>query len=396
MANLLVFGTSIEFSHVKALADAGHKVYYYTDHISSFPEFEDYASGLGFDNIEKIHNPYSYIDKVDQVLTFDVYFGDVFEFIKSKGYKTFGGGNACELELNRIHLKKALDLVKIPSPPYKIVKGFNKVKPPCVLKLNIWRGSLETTILVNETQKRNLEILLRAKFGDFIDDMEFVIEDIVDGKYYEMGIDAFYDNGFVFPLLYGVEWKKGVYIAKVVNSIFELPEATQDMLTKLDVILKRLNYRGMVSTEQFYNGKDYYFLDITIRSPYPLGLAYSYWIENFADVIVNYAKPKFKGKYVVSVPFHVNSHDQFIYIKFPEKDNRYKFEALTKKNNNYYIPKQPIPTSGVVCEVFDSLDENKIQQAIQNLINNIEAYNLEDNLTDLPDAIKHFKEGIQL
>lgn len=396
MAKLLVFGTSIEFSHVKALADAGHKVYYYTDHISSFPEFEDYASGLGFDNIEKVHNPYSCIDKVDQVLTFDVYFGDAFEFMKKQGCKTFGGGNACELELNRVHLKKALDLVKIPSPSYKIVKGFNKVKPPCVLKLNIWRGSLETTTLINETQKKNLEVLLRAKFGDFIDEMEFVVEEIIDGKYYEMGIDAFYDNGFVFPLLYGVEWRKGVYIAKVINSIIELPKYAQDMLMKLDILLKKLNYRGMVSTEQFTNGKEYYFLDITVRSPYPLGLSYSYWIENFDDVVINSAKPKFKGKYVASVPFHINSKDQFIYIKFPEKDNRYKFEAITKRGKEYYIPRQPVPVSGVVCEAFDSLDDNNMMKVMSELIGNIEAYGIEDDLKELPDGIKHFKEGIQL
>lgn len=88
---VLVFGTGIEFSHVLGLATAGHEVYYYTDYISPYPSFDDFATGYGFENIQKVHNPFAYIDKVDKVITFDVYGGDLFTFLANKGYKVFGG-----------------------------------------------------------------------------------------------------------------------------------------------------------------------------------------------------------------------------------------------------------------------------------------------------------------
>ncbi|MBX0313108.1 MAG: hypothetical protein JHC31_15320, partial [Sulfurihydrogenibium sp.] len=150
----LVIGTGIEFSHVLALAEAGVEVYYYTDFISTFPSFDDFATGYGFPNIKKVHDPFTYVDKVDIICNFDVLNGDMFEFLKKKGYKTFGGGVATELELNRKALKSALTVVKLPSPPYKVVKGYDNINVPSVVKLSIFRGSMETFILKNETQKK--------------------------------------------------------------------------------------------------------------------------------------------------------------------------------------------------------------------------------------------------
>jgi len=40
---VLVFGTGIELSPVLGLTTAGHEVYYYTDYISPYPSFDDFA-----------------------------------------------------------------------------------------------------------------------------------------------------------------------------------------------------------------------------------------------------------------------------------------------------------------------------------------------------------------
>ncbi|MBX0311085.1 MAG: hypothetical protein JHC31_04685 [Sulfurihydrogenibium sp.] len=394
----LVFGTGIEFSHILALAEAGVEVYYYTDFISTFPSFDDFATGYGFPNIKKVHDPFTYIDKVDLIANFDVLNGDLFEYLKKKGYKIFGGGVATELELNRRALKSALSVVKLDTPPYKIVKGYDNIPIPSVVKLSIFRGSMETFVLKNETQKKNLKTKLEIEFGAFLKDMEFVVEDLLDldKNYVEAGIDAFFDadkGGFIFPLLLGIEYRKGVYIGKVINHLGELPKPLQETVLKLSQLLIKTGYRGMLSTEEFINIKTgkHYFLDITVRGAYPLSLGYRYLIENFKDVVFNSASPKYRGKYYVAVPFSIKeTENMFVNVKFPEKDKRFNFEALMKVRNEYYVPKAEQPAEGVVCEVFDKLDLSKIKNTMADLLGKIEAYSLTDELEQLEDCYNEF------
>jgi hypothetical protein len=394
----LVIGTGIEFSHILALAEAGVETYYYTDFISTFPSFDDYASGYGFTNIKKVHDPFAHIDKVDIVCNFDVLNGDLFEFLKKKGYKTFGGGVATELELNRKALKSALSVIQLQSPPYKIIKGYDNIPVHSVVKLSIFRGSMETFILKNETQKKNLKTKLEIEFGAFLRDMEFVVEELLDldKNYIEAGIDAFFDaekGGFLFPLMLGIEYRKGVYIGRVINSFGELPKPMQETLLKLSKILIKAGYRGMLSTEEFVNLKTgkHYFLDLTVRGAYPLSLGYRYAVENFKDVVFDSANPKYKGRYYVSVPFNITeTKNMFVNIKFPEKDKRYNFEALMKVKGEYYIPKAEQPSGGIVCEVFDKLDFNKMKNAMSDLLDKIEAYSITDELENLEDCYNAF------
>jgi hypothetical protein len=398
---VLVFGTGIEFSHVLGLATAGHEVYYYTDYISPYPSFDDFATGYGFENIKKVHNFFFHLDKVDKVITFDVYGGDLFSYLADKGYNTFGGGLATELELNRKFLKMMLKSSGISTPKYEIVRGFKNVKPPCVVKLSLFRGSSETFFINNETEKRNYETKLRKEFGSFLDQMEFVVEEKLelDDRYVEVGIDAMYDyekGGFLFPLMCGVEYKKGVYVGKVCNSLSEVPKPLQETLLKLDPILKKFKYKGFLSTEEFVNtrGTDHYFLDITVRSPYPLGLGYRYAIKNFADVVLNSAKPVFRDKYYVAVPLKIEEVKEFfVYVDTPnpEKDARYNFEALMKVRNEHYIPKGE-GVEACVCECFSSLDEAKIMNTMEQLVKKVSAISMQDELPNLPLALQEVKK----
>jgi hypothetical protein len=397
---VLVFGTGIELSPVLGLTSAGHEVYYYTDYISPYPSFDDFATGYGFSGIKKVHNFFSYVDKVDKIVSFDVYGGDLFEFLTKKNYDTFGGGLATELELDRKFLKAILKSAGILVPKYEIVKGFKNIKAPCVVKLSIFRGSAETFIINNEAEKRNYETKLRKEFGDFLDRMEFIVEEKLklDDKFVEAGIDAAFDyeKGFIFPLMCGVEYKKGVYVGKVCGSFAEVPKPLQDTMLKLDPVLKKLKYRGFVSTEEFIDprGSTHYFLDITVRLPYPLGLGYRYAITNFADVVLNKAEPKYRDKYYVAVPLKFEeAKDFFVYVDTPdpEKDARYNFEALMKIKGEYYIPKGE-GNEACVCECFSSLDEAKIMKTMEKLVGNVSAVCMQDELSNLPFALREVKK----
>lgn len=394
----LVFGTNIEFSHVKALADAGVEVYYYTDYVSNFPTFDDYASGYGFNNIKKIHNPFTMLDKVDKIFTFDVYYGDLFEYLKNEGYDVFGGGSACNLETNRKILKNTLNVLGISSAPYKIVKGYKNVPVPSVVKISYFRGSIETFILNNEQDKDTVRVKLYKEFGDYIDRMEFIVEELVDTSgMMELGIDAFYNEGFVFPMLLGLEYKKGVYVGKVINKLTELPKPMQETVIKLDKVLRKMNYKGMLSTEEFVDLKrnKHYFLDITVRGAYPLSLAYPYWIKNYAKVLTDDETPEYRDKYVVATPFTIEeTKNQFVNIDFPEGDKRFGFEALMKIRDRYSVPKQEQSVSGVVCEAFSSYDIARMIRSIDELLSQVKAYSLTNASNDLEEALRMFAQVV--
>ena len=392
----LVFGTNIELAHTKALADAGNEVYYYTDYVSSFPSFDDYASGVGIDNIKKIHNPFTMIDKVDKILTFDVYYGDLFEYLRKQGKDVFGGGVACQLELDRKLLKNTLKILKIPTPDYDVVKGFRNIKSPAIVKLSYFRGSAETFLIQNEADKEAVINKLYREFGNYIDVMEFIVEKPIDTKnFIEIGIDAFFNEGFVFPMLLGLEYSKGCYIGRVVEKLTDLPKPMQQTMLALETALKKMNYKGMISTEEFVNIKtgEHYFLDITVRGAYPLSLAYPYWITNYADVLLKDAKPKYKAKYVVAVPFSIEETKyQFVNVSFPENDKRYQFEALMKIKNKYSLPKQEQPVQGVVCEAFTSYNSTAaIFNTMQDLLSQVKAYSLQSEIEKLQVALEEFK-----
>jgi len=397
---VLVFGTGIELSPVLGLATAGHEVYYYTDYISPYPSFDDFATGYGFNGVKKVHNFFSYIDKVDKIVCFDAYGGDLFDFLAKKGYDTFGGGLATELELDRKFLKAVLKSAGIPVPPYEIVKGFKNIKPPCVVKLSIFRGSAETFIINNEAEKRNYETKLRKEFGDFLNNMEFIVEEKLelDDRFVEAGIDAVFDyeRGFIFPLMCGVEYKKGVYIGRVCENFAEVPKPLQDTILRLDPVLKKLRYRGFISTEEFIDprGSAHYFLDITVRMPYPLGLGYRYAMTNFADVVLNKAEPQFRNKYYVVVPLKFEeAKDYFVYVDTPdpEKDARYNFEALMRVRGEYYVPKGD-GVEACVCECFSSLDEAMIMRTMEQLMKKVSAISLSDDLPNLSLALREVKK----
>ena len=390
--NVLVFGTGIEFALVQALAEAGHQVYYYTDYLAPFPSFEDFGSGIGFSNIQKVHTFFDYVDKVDKIVSFDCYGGDVLEFLRSKGYDTFGGGRAVELELNRKLLKLVLKGVGVSQPDYKVVKGFDKIKPPAVVKLNIFRGSAETFTIQDEAEKRNIEVQLKREFGEFLNKVEFVVEQILDkDKYVEFGFDAVYNDGFQFPMLFGLEYKKGAYIGKVINALNELPSGFQDMILRLDLVLRKMRYKGFISAEAFLNPKqqrEYYFLDITMRPPYPLGLGYRYAIQNFADVVLNDAKPVYRGRYYVAIPFNAYVKDYYVYVKFPERDKRYNFNALMKVDGHYYIPKGS-EGSGCICEVFNELNKERMKSALERLTEKLDG--VEIRLSEFDEAYEEVR-----
>jgi hypothetical protein len=268
------------------------------------------------------------------------------------------------------------------------------------VKLSIFRGSAETFIINNEAEKRNYETKLRKEFGDFLNSMEFIVEEKLelDERFVEAGIDAVFDyeRGFIFPLMCGVEYKKGVYVGRVCENFAEVPKPLQDTILRLDPVLKRLKYRGFISTEEFIDprGSAHYFLDITVRMPYPLGLGYRYAMTNFADVVLNKAEPKFRNKYYVAVPLKFEeAKDYFVYVDTPdpEKDARYNFEALMRVRGEYYVPKGD-GVEACVCECFSSLDEATIMRTMEQLMKKVSAISLSDDLPNLPLVLREVKK----
>jgi hypothetical protein len=117
-------------------------------------------------------------------------------------------------------------------------------------------------------------------------------------------------------------------------------------------------------------------------------------MKNFADVVLNSARPVFRDKYYVAVPMKIEeAKDFFVYVDTPdpEKDPRYNYEALMKIRNEYYVPKGEAQEA-CVCECFSSLDETKIMKTMKELVNKVSAISLSDDLQNLPLALQEVKK----
>ncbi|MGQ9642143.1 MAG: hypothetical protein ACUVUF_08545, partial [Candidatus Bathycorpusculaceae bacterium] len=195
--SFLVYDTGLALDHAVGLGSRGNKVYYFTEYRTRYPKIEDYIAGYGFNEITKVLDYGTVLDKVDVILMVDVGFGNFNHALRRLGKSVFGSSPKGDmLELDRTFMLREFEKLGITVPRYKIVRGVDELLRNIVdgkkqfVKLNIFRGNLETTAV---TSKKEMKIFLEeAKFGALEDDVEFIITDEVEGV--EIGVDLFFNG----------------------------------------------------------------------------------------------------------------------------------------------------------------------------------------------------------
>jgi hypothetical protein len=355
----LVFDTGGGTFHVERLAKDFGQVYFFTPWADGNPKFENYCEGLGLKNVTKVLDPFNYIDKADLICFLDVGEGDKAAYFREKGKVVFGAGRGEKLEQDRFFMRKLQKELGLPTQHTVQVNGvkglreYLKRNPDKYVKLNIWRGNVESFYAKDYQSVEMILDEIETGFGPHKDEYKFLVEAPIPDAV-EVGFDGFFNGkDFIRPLMWGVEAGRP-YIGKVAN---ELPWVLEDFIARITPELRKLDYRGAISNElRVVNAKKAYLVDLTCRFPYPLSCVYTENIENYSEVIYKVAagedvtiKPR--GKYVGCLPLtSPHAKDNWLQLFFDEKKSgRIKLNTPTKVGDNYYAVKGSDPVFNLVA-----------------------------------------------
>ena len=318
-------------------------VYYFVNWADAFPSSVKQKIGIDFKGLKRVNSMWDYVDRVDLVVSFDTYFGDLMDYLRTKGYRVWGAGRAEDMELKRWEMRlnqyyedmptqATIKLTSIEdletylqgieeqtkeiygkADPYICDKkwaqlmdkydGFEKfyiAGDMDTLKKEFYKGAKKK--FVKSNTRGDIETFFAPDYHDSISkinaltdklghrgdaaEIEFIIEESHDG--YEPGFDGIQIDGeYLSPTLWGFEKKGSGYIGRVCDYA-DLPEHMQVQNKQMGDILKDFTpTRSFMSTE-YIIGQDMkpYLIDPTIRNPAPVGSAiYSELYTNLAEII---------------------------------------------------------------------------------------------------------------
>jgi len=371
--SFLWYDTGLSLDHAISLGSKGNVVYYFTEYRTRYPHIEDYISGYGFNEIQKVMDYGTVLDNVDVIVFSDVGFATFSNYLRKHGKAVFGASILGEqLENDRVFMLSTMQKLGIKVPQHTVLQGkkalldhAEKYGFPFYVKLNIFRGNFET-MKVNSMSELILA-LEESKFGMLCDELTFIVTKPVKGV--EIGVDTFFNgNEFLYPINFGNEVKgTGSQHNKIVDEC-----VWDEVLISLEEYLKNSGYRGAISFEGIYDGNDISLLDVTARLFYPASSIYPANLENYDDVIYAVANgehiiPKFKKKYAVTFVMTRERENRWtkINMESPELFNTNVFfpRGVIKANNEIWaVPNDRI--IAVVVGLGDSYNES-LQEAIR-------------------------------
>ncbi len=274
---------------VRLAKDFG-KVMYYTLWQDGFPKSDKMLIGYGLEGVEKVKEFWSNVDRADLIVVPDTYCSDITEYLRSKGYRVFGAGNAEILENDRWKAKKIMEKIGMPVGHSIKIVGFSnlvsylKKNKNKVIKINTFRGDIESFVHreYNSTEAQYLGVLL-TNVGAKSEELEFIIEDFIEGV--EPGLDTFVVDGKIPKfVMYGIEEKGIGYVGKI-DKYSNLPESLK--IDKMLPFFKRYKARTFLSTEvRIPKSKIGYIIDWTVRVPLPcVGAIHLEIWENLSEFI---------------------------------------------------------------------------------------------------------------
>jgi hypothetical protein len=395
------------------LARHGDKVYYYTDWTSSFfPKYEDFAIGLGFDGVEKVKYFWDIIDKVDAIFCPDVHKNDMIAWLRKHFPEKpiYGSGQGEKIENSRWGLKKIISEIGLPLQESIKIKGipalteYIKKNPDKYVKIDIWRGTINSFYAKDY---KSVELLLKdweQALGIYADEFEFVVEEAIHTDN-EFGVDTFFSGGeYSDYSYYGLELSKNSYLGKLVPTE-KLPKPLLETMTKFKPVLKQLDVRSAVSTEEkIVTTAKHFFLDICMRAPNPLGLLYPEMIDNWPEMswdIASNKPPKLKSmyKYVGAVPLYSNhTENHWVKVDFnPKLRSNIKFMTVCKKNGNYYAVKNSPEEVVCVLVAGDQTVDGVVKQ-LKKLAGEVDCYGIDKgavgDLDRISETLNKAKEVI--
>jgi len=211
----LVIDNGLFLSLAQRMAESYGRVLYHVPYQNGFPKTNNGLIGKGVPGIDICYAPWKMIDagKVDIVICPDVGNGDMHHHLRSIGIPVWGCGISEDLEFDRVGTKEWMVKNNLPVGPYEVVKGVTALRAYLqehknqVVKLPEWRGHGETFKAKNYRLVSWRLDKLAHELGDFQEELEFVVEQMLTNRV-EVGIDGYaVDGQFPSMIMCGLEVK---------------------------------------------------------------------------------------------------------------------------------------------------------------------------------------------
>lgn len=381
------------------------RVLYFSPWCNGYPTSKGLLIGQGVKGIERIVEPWSYIDQVDLFVFPDVYEGTLQEYLANQGKRVWGCRLSAELELDRVRSKELSAGLGIDIGPYKAMTGLDalrehlKAHDDQYVKISATRGDMETfhAPSYDEIEPRldELEHTLGAKKKI----MEFIVEQAINDAI-EIGYDGYsIDGKFPKGAIVGVEVKDKGYVGRTMR-YSETPESVRGVNDKLAPVLKKYKHRGFLSTEirATKDGKAY-LIDPCQRCGSPPSELYQNMISNLAEIMWYGAEgivvePEYKAKWGAMILLLSDWADKnWQQVSFPSKyRENVKLRNFCVIDGEYYVIPQAsgMPEIGAVVAMGDTaqaaIDECK------RIAKLVEGYSVEHPVESLDEAYANLKE----
>ena len=260
------------FPHIaQCLATQFGKVYYHAPSQHVFSHLADAVVGDGFENIERVEEPYSLIGKVDCWCFTDIGQGDFQSYLSSIGESVWGHHGADVLERRKGLFLKELEAVGLPVAPHTVVKGMDNLRAflrdreDVYIKISNYRGDFETAHWRNWTLDAGLLDCAAHRLGPFQNLITFYVFEALDTTI-EDGVDTWWVGGeWPKRVLHAVEKKDKSLIGGLQN-LSDVAEPVRRVNELFGPVLDRYGTQGPFSTEVRLVDGEPYFIDATCFS----------------------------------------------------------------------------------------------------------------------------------
>jgi hypothetical protein len=201
---------------------------------------------------------------------------------------------------------------------------------------------------------------LENDLGSWSEQVEWIVQKDIKAKA-EIGYDGEVVDG-VFPdnSVFGIEVKDIGYIGGA-RKYADLPEGVKYVNEKLKPYLKKMKVRGKFSTE-IREGEDgkHYFIDPTMRFPYPPSQCMLEFCDNIAECIYEGAngrliEPIYRGKFVCEI------------ILYSDYAKEHDYKLIVPEEIRQWV-KQPYcfksPTTGSIIVVKQEVGNTNVGSVI--------------------------------
>lgn len=279
------------FPHVaRRIAKDVKRVYYHTPADIAFPSIRTGLIGSGFPDIERADNLWDVAGETDLFVFPDIGFADIQNELIGQGKPVWGARYADRLETDRGEFLKTIADLGLDVPGFHVcggwteLRGYLRDKEDKWVKINRWRGDMETLHWRDWNHDELTLDLLAFKLGPAKELLLFFVLDSIDTEI-ETGYDGYCIDG-QFPALciHGMEAKDKAYLGTMAK-YEELPDQLLAVNKVFGPVLAAEGYRSFMSTEVRIAGESAYFIDPTLRAGSPPSQLMTELFGNFTDII---------------------------------------------------------------------------------------------------------------